>query len=188
MDFADLFMVFCTNDQEMKITKGMPLSNIALLFNGEQVSTESIHLYDEIKELLQNPVHETFQENSEHISLYAEAMNSDYEMAVTGMADCSDYRAFLLVTMIPFVQKYPEIFEYFDYNYVSMSTPTEYHVYNASSKHGQREVYHDAVLLCANRYSNRFAYFTFLECYENNWFDVSSCLGAFYSVSISTNI
>ena len=48
MDFTDLFMVFCTNDQEMKITKGMPLSNIALLFNGEQVSTESIHLYDEI--------------------------------------------------------------------------------------------------------------------------------------------
>ena len=52
MDFDDVFMVFCTDDQEMKIPRGMPLSNIALLFNGEQVSTESIHLYDEIQELL----------------------------------------------------------------------------------------------------------------------------------------
>ena len=62
MDFDDVFMVFCTNDQEMEIPRGMPLSNIALLFNGEQVSTESIHLYEEIKELLKSPIHETFQE------------------------------------------------------------------------------------------------------------------------------
>ena len=79
----------------MKIPKGMPLSNIALLFNGEQVSTESIHLYDEIKELLKNPVHESFDQNSEPISMFVNPTIAEYEMAITGMADCPDYRNFL---------------------------------------------------------------------------------------------
>ncbi|KAH0573215.1 hypothetical protein SS50377_25335 [Spironucleus salmonicida] len=161
--------------------------NFAILYDNIQISTGDLTLPQQISDALNIKSDKKFTEIS-HSFWQFKKQPKAFTFGITAMSHCPDYSTFIRYSVIPFQKQYPEIFKHFSYQYIAMSSPYYNEYLNATSMHGQVEVFDDSVLLCANQVLDDQIYLTFTECFVTNSYHIQDCMDLVLSGSEKNEI